>query len=183
MPSVGHVAVGLAAARAASTSVRQRIVLSAVLGAASLLPDLDVIGFSFGVRYGAPWGHRGATHSLVFAFGLGLLLTLLSGPLCARLRVSQVRLFLWLTLVIASHGLLDALTDGGRGIALLWPFTNHRFFAPLRPIPVAPIGIRFLSSRGLFVAFAELALFSPFFLYGLWPARVSKQSRRRVKQR
>jgi len=76
---------------------------------------------------------------------------------------------------VASHGLLDALTNGGRGIALLWPFTNARYFAPWRPIPVAPIGLRFLSSRGLHVALVELALFSPLFVYGLWPRKTSKR--------
>ena len=33
----------------------------------SVLPDLDVIGFRFGVRYSDFWGHRGFTHSLFFA--------------------------------------------------------------------------------------------------------------------
>jgi inner membrane protein len=33
----------------------------------SVIPDLDVLGFGFGVRYGDFWGHRGFTHSLLFA--------------------------------------------------------------------------------------------------------------------
>ena len=33
----------------------------------SMIPDVDVIGFHFGVRYGDFWGHRGFTHSLLFA--------------------------------------------------------------------------------------------------------------------
>jgi inner membrane protein len=33
----------------------------------SVLPDIDVIGFHFGIRYGDFWGHRGFTHSLLFA--------------------------------------------------------------------------------------------------------------------
>lgn len=32
----------------------------------SMIPDLDVIGLAFGVRYGDPWGHRGMTHSIFF---------------------------------------------------------------------------------------------------------------------
>src|ERR1700756_3861716 len=35
--------------------------------ACSVIPDLDVIGFRFGIRYGDFWGHRGFTHSLMFA--------------------------------------------------------------------------------------------------------------------
>ena len=62
-------------------------------------------------------------------------------------------------LVVASHGLLDALTDGGLGAALLWPFSDERFFAPWRPLPVAPIGARFWSGAraSRWLAF-ELAL-------------------------
>ena len=33
----------------------------------SALPDLDVIGFYVGIQYGDVWGHRGMTHSIVFA--------------------------------------------------------------------------------------------------------------------
>jgi len=33
----------------------------------SIVPDIDVIGFRFGIHYGDFWGHRGFTHSLVFA--------------------------------------------------------------------------------------------------------------------
>ena len=33
----------------------------------SILPDVDVIGFRFGIHYGDFWGHRGFTHSLCFA--------------------------------------------------------------------------------------------------------------------
>src|SRR5262245_62425304 len=63
--------------------------------------------------------------------------------------------------VLASHGLLDTLTDGGLGAALFWPFDLTRYFAPWRPIPVSPIGLAFLSPYGLSVAATELALFAP----------------------
>src|SRR5213080_2959618 len=33
----------------------------------SVFPDIDVIGFRFGIHYGDFWGHRGFTHSLLFA--------------------------------------------------------------------------------------------------------------------
>ena len=72
--------------------------------------------------------------------------------------------------VLASHGLLDAMTDGGLGVALFWPLSNQRFFLPLRPIPVAPIGRRMFSQRGLTVLVSETVLFLPLWLYALWPA-------------
>jgi inner membrane protein len=131
----------------------------------SMLPDVDVVGMALGVPYGAPWGHRGATHSLVMAGLLGLAFALL-----ARRggRTFTITAFLALA-VAASHGLLDAMTDGGRGLALLWPFTTRRYFLPWRPIPVAPIGVGFLSSEGLEVAAWELLVFLPLFAYALWP--------------
>ena len=59
------------------------------------------------------------------------------------------RRLLWAILALAtlSHGLLDTLTDGGRGVALLAPFDNRRFFFPFRPIRVANFGVRWLFTR------------------------------------
>ena len=58
---------------------------------------------------------------------------------------------------MASHGLLDTFTNGGRGIELLWPWTSERYFAPIRPIEVSPLGIRaFLSPRGAQVLQSEV---------------------------
>src|SRR5215207_7843556 len=38
----------------------------------AVLPDADVLAFAFGVPYGSMFGHRGFTHSLVFAALLGV---------------------------------------------------------------------------------------------------------------
>jgi len=76
-------------------------------------------------------------------------------------------------LVLASHGVLDAMTTGGLGAALLWPFTDARYFAPWRPIPVAPIGGGMLSLRGLYVVAVEAVLFLPFLLYARWSRRLA----------
>ena len=60
-------------------------------------------------------------------------------------------------LIAASHGVLDALTNGGNGIALLSPFSNQRYFFPWTPIEVSPLGIRrFLGPRGLVVMISEM---------------------------
>ncbi|HVR39947.1 MAG TPA: metal-dependent hydrolase, partial [Thermoanaerobaculia bacterium] len=42
---------------------------------ASILPDADVAGFAFGIPYGSMFGHRGFTHSILFALLASLLLT------------------------------------------------------------------------------------------------------------
>jgi inner membrane protein len=132
----------------------------------SLLPDADVIGFSFGVRYGDPWGHRGATHSLIVAVAVGLAVGLAARRFGRPVR----RTALFAIAVLASHGLLDTLTDGGLGCALFWPFDLTRYFAPWRPIPVAPIGLAFFSPYGLIVSATELVLFAPLVFYALRPA-------------
>ncbi len=58
-------------------------------------------------------------------------------------------LFFHFSLVTASHGLLDALTDGRLGAALLAPFSDVRCFFPWRPIAVSPIGGGFFTARNL----------------------------------
>jgi inner membrane protein len=138
--------------------------------ALSFLPDADVIGFGFGIRYQDEWGHRGATHSLLFAALLGATIGLLA-PLVHRPRM---RTGLTAAMVVASHGLLDTLTNGGLGIALLWPFDSTRYFAPWRPIPVSPIGLGYLSPYGLFVAVTELVLFSPIIWFALRPRSATR---------
>ena len=128
-----------------------------LLGAVcSAIPDIDVIGFRLGIPYGSTFGHRGFTHSFLFAFLLAAILT----PLACRLGKAACRpwaVFLFLFLCTASHPLLDALTNGGHGVALFSPFSNERFFFSWRPIKVSPLGIsRFLSGQANPVIFSEL---------------------------
>jgi len=146
----------------------------AMLAAVSMLPDADVVTFRLGIAYGAPFGHRGASHSLVAAAIVGVIAGLCAAwqaPAGAgRARGSRVGAFAGL--VMATHGVLDALTDGGLGVALLWPFSLDRLFLPWRPIPVAPIGLgAMLGPRGLIVAGYELVFFAPLVAYALLPRR------------
>ncbi|HZV89912.1 MAG TPA: metal-dependent hydrolase [Candidatus Binatus sp.] len=122
----------------------------------SVVPDLDVIGFRFGVRYGDFWGHRGFTHSLLFAALLASLAVLLAFRQAVP-GLSRFALWTYFFLATASQGLLDAMTDGGLGAAFFSPFNNTRYFLPWRPIRVSPIGVsRFFSHRGLAVIQSEL---------------------------
>jgi len=120
---------------------------------ASALPDLDVLAFRCGIPYASNFGHRGFSHSLLFAVVLAL-----SGACAFRyFQTSFGRAFLFLSVATVSHGILDAFTNGGLGIAFLWPFSSQRFFAPVQVIQVSPIGIsRFLSPRGLSVLISEM---------------------------
>ena len=163
MASLGHIAVGAAASRVYRAAPLERPSPAAVLfwSALSFLPDADVIGFSLGVPYEAAWGHRGATHSFAFALAVGVA----AGIVARLLRRPGLWTGTMAAVVVASHPLLDILTDGGLGCALFWPFDDTRYFAPWRPIPVAPIGLAFFSPFGLTVAIWEAVIFAPLWWY------------------
>ena len=93
----------------------------------SVLPDADAIGFKLGVPYGDFWGHRGFTHSLLFAVILASLITILFRD---KTGIGRLPLFTFLFLATASHGVLDAMTNGGLGVAFFSPFNNGRYFLP-----------------------------------------------------
>ena len=150
MPTImSHAAVPIAGALMMG---RSRLTLPVIATGVifSMLPDADVIGFGLGIDYADPWGHRGASHSLIFA----AITALLAAAVLRPQRYMLAGLFLFLSM--ASHGLLDTLTNGGLGAALFWPFDDSRIFAPHTPIAVSPIGIaNFISERGLRVLMSE----------------------------
>src|SRR5215210_6880708 len=101
MASLGHVAIGMAAARIhrrANPARSSPVVSMALWSLLSLLPDADVLGFSLGVEYGDRWGHRGATHSLVFSAVVGLAL----GLAAPMLRLPALRTAITGAAVVAS---------------------------------------------------------------------------------
>lgn len=169
MASIGHIALGLAAGRFYSGRVEPSARANrtmALLAALSMVPDLDVIGFFLGVDYDAPFGHRGFTHSILFsALGAGIAIAF-----AKRLQLRPGPLAALIFAVLLQHPLLDMLTNGGEGCALFFP-SNERYFFPLTPIPVAPIGLAFLSKTGLLVMAVEAFMFAPFFLYATWPRK------------
>jgi inner membrane protein len=122
----------------------------------AVLPDVDVIGFGFGIHYEDLLGHRGLTHSLCFAALVAGTLVM-TGYRNGTPGMRPAALFLFLFLAMASHGILDAMTDGGLGVAFFSPFSNTRYFFPWRPIHVSPIGLaRLFSARGLAVLRSEV---------------------------
>jgi len=102
-----------------------------ILGiACAILPDADVISFAFGIPYESFWGHRGFSHSIIFAILLGFLIT-----------------FLFYNKELISK----------TGVLLISPFDNTRYFFPWRPIQVSPIGAsKFFSMWGIKVLLSEL---------------------------
>jgi inner membrane protein len=169
-----HPAVPLALAWGLGQNVISKRLLAAGI-VASVVPDLDVLAFRLGIPYAAEFGHRGFSHSLLLA----LIVALVGASLARTLHSTFQRSFWFLFVAMASHGILDAFTNGGLGIAFLWPFSGERFFAPFHPIEVAPLGLsRFLSSRGVAVLWSEvLWVWLP--LFGA--AAVAVASRQRVE--
>lgn len=152
MPTIfTHAIVPLAAGLALGRkALPPRLVAVGVI--AAMAPDFDTVAFKLGIAYADQFGHRGATHSIVFALAQGLLAAI-AAP---WLHSGRWRAFVFIALCTLSHPLLDALTSGGLGVALLWPASHERFFAPWRPIAVSPIGARFFSARGVAVLWSEL---------------------------
>lgn len=121
----------------------------------SIVPDLDVIGFAFGIQYGDLWGHRGMTHSLFFAGLLSAVLVALGYRQESSATKAEIGLYFFLC--TASHGVLDAMTDGGLGIAFFSPFDPTRYFFSFRPVAVSPIGIgNFFSTDALRILASEI---------------------------
>lgn len=162
----GHAAAAAALGQAAPPERRRdwRFWYLAVLCAC--LPDADVAGFKLGVKYGDLWGHRGMTHSLAFAAVVGALAAWRFRPDWKKEGWKLALLFFVFT---ASHGLLDMLTNGGLGVALLSPFDRTRYFFPWTPIQVSPIGAsKFFTQRGLSVIASEVKwVFAPSLIVGL----------------
>lgn len=164
MPSlITHMAMPCAIRIASGRKyLNARLLLLCVL--VSVLPDADVIAFKFGIPYASQWGHRGFMHSILFALCISFFSVFFSG----FLKTEKTWIFVAVLISSLSHPVFDAFTDGGLGVALLWPFSDARIFFPWHPIKVSPIGIRrFFSERGLLVLKSEfLWIWLPSLFFG-----------------
>jgi inner membrane protein len=102
--------------------------LAAVL---PLIPDVDVFSMA---AYGSSLGHRGVSHSLVFAAVVGLAAATAT---FRTFRVPWWSLAVLFFTIVASHGVLDALTRGGEGIPLFWPLPGR--YGDYGPLPLSDI--------------------------------------------
>lgn len=121
----------------------------------SMLPDIDVISWRFGVHGLDMLGHRGLTHSIFFAIFWAVVLVFIfhRSDLAKNLKV----LFLYYFICTASHGIIDGMTNGGDGIAYFAPFSSARYHLPWNMIQVSPLGAAaFFSEWGLSVIKSEL---------------------------
>jgi inner membrane protein len=162
VPTVGHLAVGLAGWRLHGR-VHQPVRPALVYTALATFQDLDLF---LPHAWGGGWVHRGALHSpavALVAAAIGLLLLWDHGD--------RAKIFLLAFATAASHGLLDTLTRGGVGVMLLWPLSLARFESPWEPLPPSPFSTRHGSPRFLLRLAYEALFFAPLFLWALWPRR------------
>lgn len=151
---IGHATAATAICFGLISKPSRKILILAII--CGILPDMDAAGFFAGIPYGSQWGHRGFTHSVIFALITTLILKQLFytdyswtspeiKPICSVIFLS-----------LLSHSILDAMTTGGYGVAFLWPLTDERYFLPFRPIKVSPMGISsFFSKWGIAVLKSE----------------------------
>ena len=121
-----------------------------------IIPDADVIAFRLGISYDSTLGHRGFSHSIIFALIIALIVMFAA---FREIKFGSKNWYLYAIfffLIALSHPILDAFTNGGLGVGLFIPFEDSRYFAPFRPIEVSPISIRrFLDGSAFFVLVSE----------------------------
>lgn len=148
-----HPAIALALSPLFGPAIQSKtVLLTGVL--LTIVPDFDVVGFRLGIPYEHVFGHRGITHSLFFAACFS---GLVSWFVIRPAKTYYLQVWVYLFLCMASHGVLDALTNGGHGIAFFAPFSNERYFFPFTPIEVSTLNItRFFQGQGISVIKSEL---------------------------
>jgi inner membrane protein len=148
--------------------------------AASILPDLDIVTYAMGIPLSNEFGHRGFSHSILFA----VLVALVGAYLLRVYKIPWHVAACFLFISTVSHGILDAFTNGGHGIAFFWPWSKTRYFAFYRVIEVSPINVeRMLPNRMKTVFLSELLwVWSPFTIIGLCGAFVRKRLSRFTTQ-
>ncbi len=176
MPTVfGHTLVALSFGRAVTRKrMPRRFWILSV--ACSCLPDLDVVAFAVGIPYAAFLGHRGFSHSLLFAMLVSVIVVCVAFP---GIRLASACWWRWVSyffVLTASHGFLDALTNGGLGVAFFSPFDTTRYFMPWRPLEVSPIGPAFFSEWGFEAFVSEVIWLGPLCLAMLLSKRILRRS-------
>lgn len=157
MPSVVSHAIAAVAVGAMAVDGRSRAPVWVLGALCAVAPDLDVVtSVVFRIPYRDMLGHRGLSHSLLAAAVLALLVTAVARRAWPE-SPGAVKLWLYFFGATASHGLLDAMTNGGLGVAFFAPFSDTRYFFPWRQILVSPISLYvFLGYHGVRVMWSEL---------------------------
>jgi membrane-bound metal-dependent hydrolase YbcI (DUF457 family) len=163
---VAHGLLGASVAAALDESSESRrwkpLLTGAFLG---ICPDFDY-ALNWLRISGGGW-HHGFTHSILFAFFLGLLTATVLGG-----RLRSIVVFCCATV---SHTSLDFLMTESSGVALLWPFTDHRYKLSVpNPINYTWENSSLWGSAIdlLRISLIELMIFAPIFLVVVFVRRL-----------
>jgi inner membrane protein len=140
----------------------------------ALAPDLDLLASVLGAPETTPLAHRGITHSIPFALALSFIIGLAFRGR-GRGRLSAILAFG----ALASHGLLDTMSQLGNGPRLLWPFTSHSYEFAWRPIPGVSSAPDYLTTQAIPTLVVETLMFLPLILFALvtfFPRHVDKEA-------
>lgn len=169
---VAHGLIGASVVAALLPLSRSRIAKPLLLGAVlGISPDLDYALNWFRIS-GGGW-HHGFTHSIPFALVVGLFTIVLA-------REFKVRSFLVFSAAYVSHTLLDYLITESQGVALWWPFTDHRYKLRL-PNPIDYSSLWESALEMIKIVLTELMLFAPMLLV-IVLLRAILRRRARMKQ-
>lgn len=159
----GHALAGLATSAAFSKGRPPRR-LWVTAAACAMAPDLDWFVDFLNLSQRSDLLHRGLSHSLLAA---GAIAT--AGMVIAyRPHLRDRRIWGCVMTAALSHSLLDACTFGGKGVALLLPFSDARFVSAWQPLFVSPIPLTrrlldwlllSLGSEALWIGLPTLLLF------------------------
>lgn len=167
MPSIFSHAIAASALGTVNSPQRKKLKYMALGVFCAIFPDMDVITLKLGVAYDHPFGHRGFFHSFFWAYLQGLFIVRIYYHEYAFMSWNALRTGFYFFCCGVSHSLLDAMTNGGLGVAFFAPFDNTRYFLPWRPIEVSPLdmksffgewGIRVLQSEFYFVMVPSIIL-------------------------
>jgi membrane-bound metal-dependent hydrolase YbcI (DUF457 family) len=169
---LAHALVGASAAAAFLPAFRSRqwkpLLIGALLG---ISPDFDYALNVLRIS-GGGW-HHGFTHSIAFACLLGLITVVVS-------KEWRVRSFFAFCAAAVSHTLLDYLITESYGVALWWPFTDHRYKLRL-PNPIdytwSDASIWEAGVDVLKITLIEFMIFAPIFLAVVSLRRVARKRR------
>lgn len=173
----GHAVAGLTLS-AAFTRGRPPRRVCIVAMACALAPDLDWFTGVLPIGEGHSLAHRGLSHSLVAA----ALITAAAMLIAFRDRLGSPRIWLCMAAATLSHGLLDAWTFGGTGVAFLAPFSDVRYVAHWQPLFVSPIPLSgrllawLLLSLGTELVWVGLPGLAVFLLARRWDRRAAPQA-------
>ena len=175
MASIGHLAVGaaLGAVYSRKTGSNPRITILAFAGLA-LAPDLDLVTVALGVPPNTPLSHRGISHSFPFALAVGAMV-----GFGLRAKGRGVLAGVLALAALASHGLLDTMSQLGNGPMLLWPFTSQSYEFAWRPIPGVLSASHYLTLQAIPTLVVETLMFLPLIVFALvtfFPRRADKEA-------